>query len=197
MVTEKEFQNGKTGVQVYIRINHGDKTVRSRMIDAWAHGYHHEPNGKQILAWMEIKEDVPVSIPDLGVTVSAQFKDQEKTTILNQKIPDYQNHFTVTVTKGNASESFDYHASINDANNGIVNLSDNDKLGAFYCFIGDAIAGLMSFKEFQLDFGYDDCCEAHKIWKLCKESTIKATRLGLGDLYKVSDFMQENYPEVV
>lgn len=197
MATVKEFQNGKTGVQVYVRINHSDKTIRTRMIDSWTHGYHHEPNGKQILAWMEIKEDVPVSIPELHITVSARFREQEKSTITNHKIPDYQNHFTVTVTKGEISESFDYHASIHDADNGIVNLSDNDKISAFYCFISDAIAGLMSFDEFKSEYGYDDCCEAHRIWKLCKEATIKASRLGLGDLYKLSNYMQENFPEVV
>ncbi len=197
MATIKEFTNGKTGVQVYIRINHSDKTIRSRMIDSWANGYTNACNGTQILAWMALKEDKPVAVVDLGITISARFKEQEKATVTIHKIPDYQNHFTITITKGSESETFDYHASIHDADAGIVNLSDSDKLGAFYCFIQDAIAGLMSFDEFKSEYGYDDCCKAHTVWKACKESAMKAARLGLGDLYQVSNDLQENYPEVV
>ncbi len=197
MAIIKEFQNGKTGVQVYIRINHQDKTVRSRIIDAWAHGYHHDPNGKRILAWVEIKPDVPIGIFNGHISISAQFEEQGQTTMANRTVPDYQNHFTVTITKGNTSENFDYHASINDADKGIVNLTDNDKIGAFYCFVQDAISGTMPFTEFKSEYGYDDCCEAHRIWKLCQDSTIKATRLRLGDLYKLSEQIQNEYPDVV
>ena len=197
MATIKEYQNGKTGVQVYVRINHQDKTVRSRIIDAWAHGYTHEPNGKRILAWVEIAPDVPVKIPCADLTISAEFKEQGQTTMPSRKVPDYQNHFAVTITKGNTSETFDYHASINDADKGIVNLTDNDKIGAFYCFVQDAISGTMPFKEFKSEYGYDDCCEAHRIWKLCQDATIKASRLGLGDLYKLSEQIQNEYPDVV
>jgi hypothetical protein len=197
MATLKEFTNAKTGVQVYVGINHSDKTVRSRIIDAWTHGYAHEPNGKRILAWVEIKPDVPVKIPCADVTITSVFKEQRQTTISNRKIPDYQNHFAVTISKGILSETFDYHASINDADKGIVNLTDNDKIGAFYCFVQDAISGIMPFKEFKSEYGYDDCCEAHRVWKLCQEATIKATRLGLGDLYVLSEKIQVKYPDVV
>jgi hypothetical protein len=197
MATIKEFPNKRTGVRVYIRVNHRNKLLKSRMIDYWANGYNGESVGHRMLAWMEIKPDAPVKIPGLGLSISSQFKDQEPTMITGRKTPDYSNHFTVTITKGNLSESFDYHASINDADAGIVNLSNNDKIGAFYCFIQDAISGMMQFKEFKSDLGFDDCCEAHRIWKLCQESTIKATRLGLGDLYKLSEFLMEKYPDVV
>lgn len=195
MATIKEFSNGKIGVQVYIKVNHQNKKPRSNMI-SWF-GYTGEPNGKTLLAWMEIKTDVPVEIPCAGVSISAQFKDQEKTTILKRKSPDYQNHYSVTITKGNDSESFDYHSSINDTDEGIVNLTDSDKINAFYCFVQDAISGTMSCKEFKSEFGYDDCCEAHRIWKLCKDATIKAARLGLGDLYTLSEQIRNVYPDVL
>jgi hypothetical protein len=192
MATIKEFQNGQTGVQVYVIVNYDDKSIKARMIDAWSNGYIGESNGKKILAWMKITKDAPVVIPDLGISIKSEFAEQ-----LPTDMKGYQNHFTITVTKGGNSETFDYHASINDAGKGIVNLSDNDKIGAFYCFVGDALSGMTSFDEFKSDYGYDDCCEAHKIWKLCKESTRKATRLGLGDLYELSNFIQERYPDVV
>lgn len=197
MATIKEFSKGKIGVEVFIKVNHKDTSFVNRLANYYPYGYRDEPNGTSMLAWIRIKPDVPVKIPCADVTISSQFKEQRQTTIAKRKTPDYQNHFTVTITKGTASESFDYHASINDADKGIVNLSDNDKIGAFYCFVQDAISGTLPFKEFKSEYGYDDCCEAHRIWKLCQESTIKATRLGLGDLYALSERIQNEYPEVV
>lgn len=128
MATLKEFQHGKTGVQVYIRVNHQDPQVKRRIVYGFMSGYESESNGKQMQVWVDIKPDVPVNIPCAGVTISAQFKDQEKTMILKRKQPDYQNHFTVVIKKGDNSESFDYHASINDANTELLTFRPMIKL---------------------------------------------------------------------
>jgi len=128
------------------------------------------------------------------VLVSSVFKEsiQGKATKTG-----WNNQFVVTAKYGNNEISFEYGISVVETEKGIVNLTDKDHIFAFYCFIGDAIAGSGTFDNFQSEFGYQDCCEAYKIWKLCKESTIKAVRLGIGDLYKVSNFLQEKYPEVL
>ena len=110
---------------------------------------------------------------------------------------DYNNQFTVTVERGNAKETFTFGISIVDTRKGKVTLTDQDHIFAFYCFVGDAISGSMTFKDFKSEYGYEDCCEAHKIWKLCQDSTMKAIRLNLGDLYELSNAIQEKYPEVI
>jgi hypothetical protein len=112
---------------------------------------------------------------------------------------DYNNQFVVTITNGNAKEVFEFGTSIADTKKQSpkISLTSAENVYAFYCFIGDAIAGSQTFEEFKSEFGYDDCCEAHKIWKACKESTMKAVRLGLGDLYEISNYLQETYPDVL
>lgn len=199
MATIKEFSNGKMCVEVFIRVNHKDTSFVNRLANFYPLGYRDEPNGKSMLAWVVIKPDVPVSIPLPcgGVTISAQFDRQGETFILKRKNTDYQNHFIVTVSRDNEKITFDYHASINDANAGIVNLSKNDKICAFYCFVQDALSGLMPFKDFKSEMAFDDCCEARRVWKLCQDAAIKAQRLGLGDLYELSTKLQEAYPDVV
>jgi hypothetical protein len=191
MATIKEFHDGKTGVQVMVQVNHQNKKINSLMIDRWSNGYNSSSNGMWIEAWIQYKPDILLEIPVAGVKVSSEFKNQEPAHTPHQRTPQYRNKFTITVNKGNNSITFDYTASINDAGEGIVNLSDSDKINAFYCFIGDAIAGTMTCKEFASEFGYTDCCEAHRIHKLCKESTIKAAQLGIGDLYELSNKLQE------
>jgi len=158
------------------------------------------------IGWFEGRFELPekkitrVSIsPVKALSVSSVFD----TAIKDMKDPhfknDYRNRFKVTVKNGNIEESFDFTVSINDTKQmkPKIALSDNDHIYTLYCFINDAIAGTESFEEFKGNFGYDDCCEAYRVHKICKESTLKAVRLGIGDLYKVSEYLQENYPEVV
>jgi hypothetical protein len=163
------------------------------------------------IGWFEGRFELPekkitrVSIsPVKALSVSSVFDtavkgDLAKGDMANRFKDDYRNRFKVTVKNGNIEESFDFTVSINDTKQlkPKLALSDNDHIYTLYCFIGDAIAGAESFEDFKGNFGYDDCCEAYRIHKLCKESTLKAVRLGLGDLYKVSDYIQEKYPEVV
>ena len=189
-----QMNDKKTGVRVNIRVNHNRKENRSKML-SWI-GDVNESNGKWIPAWIKIEKDNPVEIPIAGVTVSAEFKDQEPDCIKGLKGEQWRNKFCITVRRGIRTETFDFTGSINDAGNGIVNLTDGDKIFAFYCFIGDAIYGSEAFEDFQSNYGYD-CPEGYRIWKLCKESTLKAVRLGLGDLYDLSNKLQETYPDVM
>ena len=110
---------------------------------------------------------------------------------------EYNNLFAVTVQSGAVKESFDYHISIAETNKGKKVLTDADHISAFYAFVGDGIAGLMDFKEFLDEFGYTDCREGYKIHKACEAAQKQCARLGLGDLYQVSNYMQEKYPDAV
>jgi hypothetical protein len=110
----------------------------------------------------------------------------------------YNNVFAVTVTNGGIAETFDYHISVHDTENGKKALTDEDHISAIYCFIGDAIAGSQSFEEFCDDLGYDeDSRKAEKIWHECEKATQKAENLSIGDLYSVSNYIQEKYPNAV
>jgi hypothetical protein len=197
MAMFKEFSNGKTGVNVMVQVNHQNKKIITQMLDRWSNGYESTSNGVWLQAWILYKKDEPATIPGYGITITAMFDRNEPVHTKYQRTPQYHNVYQIAVTKGDQKESFEFSASINDAGAGIVNLSPEDKINAFYCFIGDAIAGAESFEDFKGNFGYDDCCEAYRIHKLCKESTLKAVRLGLGDLYKVSEYLQETYPDVI
>ena len=110
----------------------------------------------------------------------------------------YGDVFAVTVTNGGMAETFEYHISTHDTQNGKKALTDEDHISAFYCFLGDAIAGSQSFEEFCDELGYDeDSWKAEKIWKACQEATQKADNLSIGDLYAVSNYIQEKYPDAV
>lgn len=110
----------------------------------------------------------------------------------------YNNVFAVTVTNGGIAETFDYHISTHDTQNGKKALTDEDHISAFYCFLGDAISGSESFEVFCTESGYDeDSRKAEKIWKACQEATQKADNLSIGDLYQVSNYIQEKYPDAV
>jgi hypothetical protein len=110
---------------------------------------------------------------------------------------EYNNLFAVTVQSGAVKETFDYHISIADTDNGKRALTDVDHISAFYSFVGDGIAGLMDFEEFMDEFGYEDCRKGYRIHKACEAAQKQCARLGLGDLYAVSDYIQEKYPDAV
>jgi hypothetical protein len=109
----------------------------------------------------------------------------------------YNNVFAVTVTNGGIAETFDYHVSVHDTEEGKKELTDADHISAIYCFLGDGIASLMDFKEFMDEFGYEDCREGYKIHKACEAAQKQCARLGLGDLNRISNYMREKYPDVV
>ena len=132
---------------------------------------------------------------DKSIEVSSILTGTEKGFSVDH---EYNNVFLVTVTSGTVQESFEYHISIYETKKGKKVLTDEDHINALYCFIGDAISGQESFEDFCSDMGFDeDSRKAEKIWKLCQESTTKAGNLNLGDLYQVSNFLQEKYSEVL
>ena len=58
--------------------------------------------------------------------------------------------------------------------------------------------GRSRLKSFVTELGYDeDSRKAEKIWKACQEATQKADNLSIGDLYQVSNYIQEKYPDAV
>ena len=67
-----------------------------------------------------------------------------------------------------------------------------DVLNALYCFVSDAISGLYSFDEFCGEYGYDsDSRKAEKIWRACKRSYEKFSRVsGMTD-DEMYDFINE------
>jgi hypothetical protein len=100
------------------------------------------------------------------------------------------NHHKVTVTnKDNGLKtSFDFWASIANPNL----ETEYDILNAFYCFIGDAISGDMTFSEFCGEFGYDeDSRSAERTWKACKRAADKLKRIYDGDIYDLANRLQE------
>jgi hypothetical protein len=100
------------------------------------------------------------------------------------------NHHNVTViNRDNGKRTrFDFWASI--AHPEID--TEYDLMNAFRCFVDDALAGSMEFREFCADFGYDeDSRRAEKIWNACKRSTAKLTRIYDGDLYDLLNEMEE------
>ena len=100
------------------------------------------------------------------------------------------NHHKVTVTnkEHNLKTSFDFWASIARPNM----ETEYDILNAFYCFISDAISGYMTFSEFCGEFGYDeDSRSAEKTWKACKRASDKLKRIYDGDIYDLSNRLQE------
>lgn len=156
------------------------------------------------IGWFEGRFEIPeskitkVSIPGKTITVTSAFLACTKGHV--KMLPnDYNNRFTVTITNGNVSESFEYGISINETKQlkPKLVLTDKDHIFALYCVIGDSISGIMSFEEFQSEYGYSDCCEGHKIWKACQNSSLKVLRLNLGSLYEISNYVQEKYLECV
>lgn len=106
------------------------------------------------------------------------------------KMPENWNHHRVTVknTETSARTSFDFWASIVKSHL----ETEYDVLNAFYCFVGDAISGNMDFSEFCREFGYDeDSRTAEKTWKACKRSAGKMKRIYDGDIYDLSNELQE------
>jgi len=59
-------------------------------------------------------------------------------------------------------------------------------IGAFECFVGDAVAGGMKdFSDFCSEFGYDEDKEAERIYKACQKATAKLQRIYNGDIHSL------------
>jgi hypothetical protein len=77
--------------------------------------------------------------------------------------------------------------------------NDYDLGNALYCYITDAIAGMMEFGEFCMEFGYNDNADSLNasmgVWSACGEARSKLNGLGLSDddLYSLANHLSENY----
>ena len=110
----------------------------------------------------------------------------------------YNNVFSVTVTNGGIAETFDYHISTHDTQNGKKALTDEDHISAVLLLPWGCYTGSQSFEEFCDEWDMMRIPgRTEKIWKACQEATQKADNLSIGDLYQVSNYIQEKYPDAV
>ncbi len=117
-----------------------------------------------------------------GFKLSAKYTGSKKADWGNGH--ENWNHHKITVknTETGKQTSFDFWASI--ANPEV--RSREDLIGAFECFVGDAVAGMNDFNDFCSEFGYDeDSRRAEKIYKACQKATEKLQRIYNGDVYSL------------
>lgn len=107
----------------------------------------------------------------------------------NCNIHNYNNHvITVFNTETKKKTRFDFWASI--ANPTVE--TERDLLGAFQCFLDDALAVMQTKDEWDFfdEFGYKASREAHEIYKACKRTEAKVKRV-IGDEQRVCDLINE------
>lgn len=117
-----------------------------------------------------------------GFKLSAEYTGSKKADWGNGQ--ENWNHHKVTVknTETGRQTSFDFWASI--ANPEV--RSRKDLIGAFECFVGDAVAGMNDFGDFCSEFGYDENSRrAEKIYKACQKATEKLQRIHNGDIHSL------------
>jgi hypothetical protein len=121
-------------------------------------------------------------------TVNANYKGDKEAGFING---NYNNHLvTVTNTETKQRCTFEFWASIAKPEL----TTEYDVLNAFYCFVSDAISGMMDFEEFCSEFGYDnDSRTAERTWKACIRAMRKLQRIYDGDIYDLSNELSEQY----
>ena len=108
------------------------------------------------------------------------------------------NKFEVTVTSEHDSITFYFHGSHQDYLNGKIELSEDELLSAFDCFLADAICGDLSFDEFCSQLGYDeDSRRAEKIHKSCEDSFSDFQSLNVGNIYDFSNEFREAHENII
>jgi hypothetical protein len=106
------------------------------------------------------------------------------------------NKFLISV-KNNATgdrTSFYFFGSVNDYNNGKVELNEEDLKHAFYCLISDSLSAVNDFEDFCSEFGYNtDSRTAERIYKGCKKQYNKAIKLvdNESDLYDLANELND------
>lgn len=110
----------------------------------------------------------------------------ERTTSPWDKDNRKVNKFKVSIKVGDKRTSFDFYGSINDCNNGVIEMQENDLKHALYCFVSDSCSAKDTFENFCGEFGYDtDSRSAERIYKACVKSLEKYERLTAADIYEV------------
>jgi len=115
-----------------------------------------------------------------GFKLSAKYTGSKEA----EWMPHNWNHHKITIKniESGKQTSFDFWASI--ANPEV--RSREDLIGAFECFVGDAVAGMNDFNDFCSEFGYDeDSRRAEKIYKACQKATAKLQRIYNGDIHSL------------
>lgn len=120
--------------------------------------------------------------------ITSTYKGDKKADWGND-VANWNRHIiTVTNIATNLYTKFEFWSSIARP----VIETDYDLLNAFYCFVGDAISGNMNFAEFCSEFGFDeDSRKAERIWKACRHSMEKLTRIYDGDIYDLCNDLAE------
>ncbi len=144
------------------------------------------------------QKTMKITLQNTEISLSAKLIQEGMTQTENPKMK--YNQFRVSVKTKDAKTSFLFHGSHNDWQKGKIELSGNDLLFAFYCFMSDSASGDNSFEDFCSEFGYDtDSRKAEKIWKACKKSLDKASLIFEGtnqsNLYDALNEFQEIFPE--
>lgn len=121
-------------------------------------------------------------------SITSTFKG-DKVAPWSDKQQNYNNHtITVTNTETKQKISFEFWGSIVKPEI----KTEDELLNAFYCFVSDAVSGISSFENFCGEFGYDeDSRTAEKTWKACKKSLEKLNKIYNGDIYILSNELQE------
>lgn len=126
-----------------------------------------------------------------NLVITAKLKS-EGVTFPNDKTTTRHNKYTVTVknTDINKLIRFDFYDSNKNYTDGVITLSSDDLLNAFYCFISDAMAGELSQDDFCSEFGYD-YFDGRKIHRLCQKSREKSEKIIFDDIYDFANELQE------
>jgi len=96
----------------------------------------------------------------------------------NSNTTTLHNEFLIFVKHGKTKFSFRFYDSQANFNKGIEQLSEEDILNAFYCFLSDAVAAEDIFADFCSNFGYTERSGTSKaIYRLCQKSNAKAKKI--------------------
>lgn len=125
--------------------------------------------------------------------MKAIFKNFEiSTKFVGKKSSDWlsnQNtHHKVTVKNEFGSITFDYWASQSSPK---IETKEH-VLYAFDTILNDISCGLLSFKDFCSEFGYDDDSrKSERVWKACKKYADKFKKMNDADIYDLQNELQE------
>lgn len=112
--------------------------------------------------------------------------DKESKTLHNQF------YVTVTNVDTNSVSGFDYFDSQMNYTEGKTELSNEDLLNAFDCFVNDGLAAEEDFEDFCSSMGYDsDSRTAERIYKECEKSLNKLKSILDADIYEFANELRE------
>jgi len=66
-----------------------------------------------------------------------------------------------------------------------------DALNAVYCFVSDAISGMLDLDEFADELGYTSVRECLRAWRACQDAHRKLKHVYRGDVYELYNRLAE------